>query len=133
MKRNSTVYVILAILFALFNVLAFVIPSEKTNLFWVAYGFTVVMFGVECAVLRMTFGKADGLPKLFLSWPILCVSVIYFFLQTGLFLLFKLCPGIQCWVAVVLCSVVLGAALVCIVATKVGTKLISNMDKPHKR
>lgn len=132
MKKNFTPYVILIILLALFHVFAFAIPSEKADLFWVAYGFTVAMFGVEGVVLYMTFAKA-ALEKLFLSWPILCVGAIYFLFQTGLFFLFKLCSGIPCWVAVVVCSLVFGAALICIVVTKVGTNLISNIDKAHKR
>ena len=133
MKKSFTPYTILAIMFALFNVFAFAVPSDKTPTFFVAYGFTVAMFVVELIVLSMTFSKSNSAPKQFLSWPLLCVGIAYFVIQTILFFPFKLSPNIPSWIAVIVFSLVFGVALICIIATKTSTKLIDNFDESHKR
>ena len=133
MKRNFTPYIMLAILFAVFNVFAFAIPSDKTVTFLVAYGFTVAMFFVEVIVLLMAFPKENASKKQFLSWPLICVGTAYFIIQTIVFFPFKLFPSIPCWIAVIVHSLVLGVALICIIATKTSAKLIGNYDEAHKR
>lgn len=133
MKKSFTPYTILVILFALFHVFTFAIPSNKTPTFWVAYGFTVAMFFVEAIILFMTFSKSHTPQKQFLSWPLICVGTAYFVVQTLLFFPFKLFPSIPPWIAVVVHSLVFGLALICMVATKASTKLISRFDEAHKR
>ena len=133
MKRNFAPYIILAILFAVFNAFAFAIPSDKTSTFWVSYGFTVAMFFVEVIVLPMAFPKDNTSKKQFLSWPLVCVGTAYFIIQTIIFFPFKLFPSIPCWIAIIVHSFVLGVALICIIATKTSTKLIGNYDEAHKR
>ena len=132
MKKTFTPYIILAILFGLFNVFAFAIPSHKTSTFWVAYGFTIAMFVVEVVVTLLTFPKNNTGKKQFLVWPLVCVGAIYFVIQTVLFFPFKLFPNIPSWIAVIAFSLVFGVALICIIATKASTKLISNFDEVHK-
>lgn len=133
MKKTLIPYTILAILFALFNIFAFAIPSDKTSTFWVVYGFTVAMFGIEIIVLLMTFPKSNTPEKQFLSWPILCVGAIYLVIQTVIFYPFKFFPHIPCWVAVIVSSLILAIALICLIAVKASTKIINNFDKAHKR
>lgn len=133
MKKSFTPYVILVLLFGLFNVFAFAIPSDKTSTFWVAYGFTVAMFCVEIIVLFMAFPKDHTPKKQFLSWPLICVGTAYFIIQTVLFFPFKLFPNVPSWIAVIVFSLVFGTALVCIIATKASTNLIKNYDETRKR
>ena len=133
MKRNFTPYIILSILFAVFNVFAFAIPSEKTSTFWVAYGFTVAMFFVEVVTLLMAFPKDNTAKKQFLSWPLIFVGTAYFIIQTIIFFPFKLFPSIPCWIAVVVHSVVICVAFICIIAANTSARLIGNYDEEHKR
>lgn len=133
MKKRFTPYIILAILFGLFNVFAFAIPSDKTSTFWVAYGFTIAMFCVEIIVLMMAFPKENSPEKHFLSWPLIFVGTAYFIIQTVLFFPFKIFPGIASWIAVIVFSLVFGIALICIIATKASTNVISTFDDAHKR
>ena len=47
MKKNNLMsYLSLGIVFVLFNVIAFVVPTDKTATFWTAYAFSVVAFAV---------------------------------------------------------------------------------------
>ena len=133
MKRSFTPYIILAILFAVFNVFAFAIPSDNTSTFWVAYGFTVAMFCVEVVVLLIAFSKDNTPKKQFLSWPRIYVGMVYFIIQTVLFFPFKLFPNIPSWIAVIVFSFLFGIELVCIIATKASTNLIKHYDDSRKR
>ena len=48
MKKNAFMsYLALGIIFALFNVIAFVVPTDKTATFWAAYVFSIVAFAVQ--------------------------------------------------------------------------------------
>ena len=132
MKKSFTPYVILALLFGLFNVFAFAIPSDKTSTFWVAYGFTIAMFCVE-VVLLMVFPKDNTANKQFLSWPLICVGTAYFVIQTIIFFPFKLFPSIPSWIAVIVCSLVCAIALICIIATKASANVINKYDEARKR
>ena len=60
MRRNNVLsYLALGIVFALFHVIAFVIPTEKTATFWTAYGFTVVAFAAQILLWKIAFSKDD--------------------------------------------------------------------------
>ena len=133
MKKSFTPYIILALLFGLFNVFDFAIPSDKTSTFWVAYGFTAAMFCVEVVVLLMAFPKENTADKQFLSWPLICVGTAYFVVQTVLFFPFKLFPNIPSWIAVIVFSLVCAIALICIIATKASANIINKYDESRKR
>ena len=57
MMKNKTPYIVIAIAFILFNVIAFAIPTEKASVFWIGYVFTVVAFAVQAFVWHLTIGK----------------------------------------------------------------------------
>ena len=42
MKNKNFGYVVLGILLVLVSIIAFVVPTEKTGTFWIAYIFTIV-------------------------------------------------------------------------------------------
>ena len=51
MKKNTKLaYAVLGVVFILFNVIAFTVPTEKTITFWVAYAFTVVAFALQIGI-----------------------------------------------------------------------------------
>lgn len=100
----------LAILLALFNVLAFVIPFARTAPFWLAYVFTTAAILLQAPVLWVSFRKGD--PKSWLyGFPIARVSGLYLAAQLVagalLMALSKACPV---WLAVVIEAVLLAAA-----------------------
>ena len=61
--KNKTPYIVIAIAFILFNVIAFAIPTEKASVFWIGYVFTVVAFAVQAFVWHLTIGKKAGTEK----------------------------------------------------------------------
>ena len=58
MKKNRLMpYLALGIAFALFSVIAFVIPTLKTAAFWTAYTFSVIAFVVQIPLWKIAFEK----------------------------------------------------------------------------
>ena len=57
MKNKNLGYGFLAILFVLLSAIAFVIPTEKTGTFWVAYIFTGIAIAAQIVIWKNAFGK----------------------------------------------------------------------------
>ena len=68
MKKYSA-YLALGILFVVFSIIIFVIPSEKTSTFWVAYAFSVAAFGMQIPVWKKALGQPN-LKSKFLGYPL---------------------------------------------------------------
>ena len=89
MKKNKLMsYLALGIVFALFNVIAFVIPADKTATFWTAYVFVVVAFLLQLLVWKVAFGKKDTLKSKFLGIPVIYVGATYLIVQLIVFAIF---------------------------------------------
>ena len=64
MKKNTPfAHIILAIVFVLMNVIAFAVPTDKTEAFWIAYAFTVISFIVQPFVWKLAFGREKELKR----------------------------------------------------------------------
>jgi len=85
-------YLTLGIVFALFNVIAFVVPTDKTATFWTAYAFTVVAFAVQIPLWKIALGKKDTLKSKFLGIPVIHVGITYLIIQLIAFAVFMIFP-----------------------------------------
>lgn len=133
MKENSNFgYITLGIVFALFNVLAFVIPTQKTPIFWTAYAFTVVAFALQFVFWYRAIGKSEALKSKFLGIPVIHVGIVYLIVQLIAFAIFMAAPTIPTWVAVIVCAVILAAAAVCCVAGEMATQEIDRVEQKVK-
>ena len=80
-SKRIIYYLIFGVVFALFNLLAFVIPSNKTATFWIAYAFTVIAFAMQIALREAVLRKDESLKSLFLGISVLHVGVVYLAVQ----------------------------------------------------
>lgn len=130
MKKNKALaYAVLAIIFALFNVIAFVIPTAKTATFWIAYVFTAVAFLSQIAIWKFAFNGANTLKSKFLGIPLVSVGSTYLFVQLIAFAVFMACPLIPGWVAVVVGTLILGISAICLIGTEVSRDEIGRVEK----
>lgn len=129
MKKKGTSYIVLTIVFALVNVIAFVVPTTKTATFWVAYAFTVVAFAAQIGVWSFSFKSKDKLKSKFLGIPIIAVGIYYLLVQIIVFTLFLIFPSIPTWIAVIVSAVILGVALICLIGTDVARNEIERVEK----
>ena len=88
MKKKVMAHAVLVIAFALFNVIAFAIPTEKTATFWIAYAFSVVAFAMQIGIWKFSFKGADTLKSKFLGIPLIFVGIAYLIVQIIAFAIF---------------------------------------------
>ena len=133
MKKNNLMsYLAFGIVFALFNVIAFVIPTEKTTTFWTAYIFTVVAFLLQALVWKVAFGKNDTLKSKFLGIPVVHVGITYLIIQLIAFAIFMIFPMLPTWLTIVVCSTILAISALCAIAGKSGLNAINRVEEKIK-
>ena len=134
MKKNKGLaYAILGIVFILFNIIAFVIPTEKTPTFWIAYTFIIIAFAVQIGVWKLAFGKTDTIKSKFLSIPIIHIGIVYLIAQLIAFAVFMAVPTLPAWIAVVVSVLLLGISAICLIATEAGRDEINRVEEKVQR
>lgn len=133
MKKNNLLsYLALGIVFALFNVLAFVIPTDKTTTFWTVYVFSVVAFAVQISLWKIALSKKDTLKSKFLGIPVIHVGITYLIIQLIAFVIFMIFPMLPVWLAVVVCSIILAISALCAIAGQAGANEINRVEEKIK-
>ena len=133
MKKNGLMYYLaLGIVFALFNVIAFVVPTDKTATFWIAYTFSVVAFAVQIPLWKIAFGKKDTLKSKFLGIPVIHIGITYLIIQLIAFAVFMIFPTLPVWLAVVVCSIILAISALCAIAGQAGANEINRVEEKIK-
>ncbi len=123
--KNKTPYIVIAILFVIYNVIAFVIPTTKTSAFWICYAFTVISFAVQAYVWYATIGKKQDLKSKLLGSSITYISAVYLAIQFVAFLIFMFVSSAPNWCAILVCVMILGISAVCMITTNAGTEMIT--------
>lgn len=123
--KNKTPYIVIAILFVLFNVTAFMIPTEKATAFWIGYVFTVIAFAVVGFVWYLTIGKKQDLKSKLLGSSVAYISAVYLAVQFVAFLVFLFVTSAPSWCAVLVCVLILGISAICMITTNAGTEMIT--------
>ena len=133
MKKNSLMsYLALGVVFALFNVIAFVIPTDKTPTFWTAYVFSVVAFAVQIPLWNIALGKRETPKSKFLSIPVIHVGLTYLIIQLIAFAVFMIFPTLPAWLAVIVCAIILAISALCTIAGQVGANEIKRVEEKIK-
>ena len=132
MKKKGLAYAVLVIAFALFNVIAFFIPTEKTATFWIAYAFSAIAFLLQIVIWKLAFKGTDTIKSKFLGIPLLSVGFRYLVIQVIAFAVFMIFPTLPTWIPVVVCSVILGGSAICLIGTETGREEINRVEEKVK-
>ena len=119
-KNQIRSIVTVVVIFAVYNVLAFVLPFKHTGLFWIGYSFGLVSIIVSMMILALAFGKNGTAKSSFYGFPIARIGVLYSAVQVPLsFLAMALAgiAGIPLWPFALLFILILAAAVLGTVAT----------------
>ena len=132
MKKNFKLYLAAwAIVLALFNVISFVVPAEKTNSFWIGYIFISLTFIVQLACSYSVF-KADNATKTFYNISLIkigYIGLIASFVVGGLCMLISPLPY---WVGVVICAIVLAANILSVLKATAAVAEVERIDNTVK-
>ena len=123
--KNKTPYIVIAMLFVLFNVIAFVIPTAKAPPFWISYVFTVIAFAVQAYVWYVTIGKKQDLKSKLLGSSVTYISAVYLAVQFVAFLIFMFVSSAPNWCAILVSVMILGVSAVFMITTNAGTEMIT--------
>ena len=133
-KNTTRVCIALAVVLAVFCVVAFALPFVKNGVFWVSLIMGVVAVAAQLYVMKTAFAKGESARSKFYGWPIARVGVIYLAAQLVLSLLFMgLAKWVPLWVVIVVCAVLLGAAVIGFIATDATRDEIERQDVKLKK
>ena len=135
MKKDTIRAVIVAVVaFVLYNLIAFLIPFDQTETFWLSYVFTIIAFMVVGVSVYMAFLKNPDAKSRFYGFPIARIGVIYAIAQVVASLLFMtLASVIVWWVALLMYAIGLGAAVIGLVAADAVADAIQQQDVKLKK
>ena len=128
-KGSGKGYLILGILFVLINIIAFVIPTLKTPVFWISYGFTVIAFALQIFIWKKSFSEKDILKSKFLGIPIVHIGIVYLILQIVSFAVFTALPMLPLWSAIVTDILILATCSVCMISADVARNEIDRVEE----
>lgn len=134
MKKNSGFISFLAvelIVLIVFNLLAFVIPFNRTPTFWFAYVFTMAAILISFGTSFYAFSgskrsKFYGISLIYISW-------IYLVVQVGVGILFMSLSTVPYQVPLLLCSIIMAAYLVGMIASDSAKEYIEEIDRTIKQ
>ena len=132
MKKNFKFYLVAwAIVLALFNVISFVVPAEKTTSFWIGYIFISLTFIGQLACSYSVF-KADNATKTFYNISLIkigYIGLIASFVVGGLCMLISPLPY---WGGVVVCAIVLAANILSVLKATAAVAEVERIDSKTK-
>ena len=134
MKKDGTrVAIVSLIVFALYNLIVFVIPFSHTESFWLSYAFTLVAFAVMVASIYIAFIKNPDAKSRFYGFSVARVGVIYFGAQLAVSLFVMILADVFGWkLPLLVYAIGLGAALVGLVSTEAVVTHIKTLENTQK-
>ena len=122
-------YLALGVAFLLFNLIAFLIPVQRSVSFVIAYIFATVAFVVQIFIWRLSVKRDRSLKSLLLGFPIVYIGAIYLGIQVVASFCFIAVPVVPPWLVILVCSVILGIAVICMIATDAARDEIVRIDE----
>lgn len=128
MKKTFNYYAIVwTICFALFNVIAFIIPETFGNSFWTGYIFIALAFIGQLICSYVAF-KTETIKKLFYNVPIISISytgLVAMIVAGGLTMSIS---GLLYWVGIIVCLLVLGITSILVISANFTAQTVSDID-----
>lgn len=126
-------YGMLAVLLAVFSVVAFAIPFEKNTVFWIGYGCGVFAILFQLVIFRISFRQEDARSR-FYGFPVARLGIGYLVLQLVLSVAeIALARFLPAWVALILNALLLGLALIGCVTADTMREEILRQDRALKK
>ena len=134
MKKNvGRGIAVLVILLVVFSVISFVIPFEKTTVFWIAYLCGVVATLLQAYFFRSAFGGSESAKSKFYGFPIARVGVIYLAVQMIVSLAeIALARFLPVWTVIILNVLILAAALIGCITVEAARDEVVRQDTNRK-
>ena len=114
-KNASRGLIVLAIVLAVFSLIAFAIPFAHTAVFWIAYGFGVLAILFQLYIFKTSFAGNGDAKSRFYGFPIARLGIYYLVAQLILSVIeFALAGLIPAWPAIIVNVLVLAFVLIAV-------------------
>ena len=133
-KETLRALVAAAILLAVYNLIVFLIPFERYEVFWISYGFTLVALVIAGAAVYSALLKDPKAKSRFYGFPIARIGVVYGLAQVIVSLI-AMAAGewIPGWVAALVYAVGLAAAVLGLMGAEAVRDEIQVQDEKLKK
>lgn len=129
MQNNKLLTIIaLLLVMALFNLIVFIVPFSKTDVFWISYAFGMFAILFQVVIYRIAWRKATSLKSKFLGIPILQVGLFYAAIQLTSTAVFMLLSHVPFQVPVIINSILLVACILALIAIEIGRDVLTPID-----
>lgn len=122
-KKQKQAAAILLITVIVFSLVVFFIPFRKGAAFWIAYISELLAIALQIPIFKLAYDNADDLKSRVLGFPVFRVGYIYLAVQTIasviLFALGGIFKSFPAWIAVIVCVIILSAAIICSIAADI--------------
>lgn len=121
-------YVALAVGFGVVSAVAFCVPTEKAESFWVSYLFTLAAFALQVLFWKAAFSGKNAPARNFLGIPLAYLGTAYLVVQIAVFALFVFLPAAPLWSALLVNVLVCGVFALCLIGAHVGRGVIQQTE-----
>ncbi len=133
-KNGKRGYIILAVVFVVWSVIAFAPPFSKTAVFWMAYLFGVVSIAFQIYVFKIAFDKGEDAKSRFYGFPIAKIGIAYLGVQLLISLIEIIVAAfLLTWVALLINVIILALAFVGCIAAETMRDEIEKQDVSLKK
>lgn len=125
-KNASRGLIVLAIVLAVFSLIAFAVPFAHTAVFWIAYGFGMFAILFQLYIFKTSFAGNGDAKSRFYGFPIARLGIYYLVAQLILSVIeMALASLIPAWPAIIINALALAFALIgCITAETMRDEIV---------
>jgi signal transduction histidine kinase len=117
-KNQKRILAVIAIVFVAFTVIAFALPFNKNEIFWLSYIFAIISIFAQIYVLKVAFDGAYSAKSKVYGFPIAQIGVIYMCVQLVSSIIFMTQYSVApIWLAVVIYVLLLALACIGFIST----------------
>jgi len=134
-KKRIKELVVFGIIFAIYNMLVWVIPFKRTGVFVIMYIFALISIICFAASYFIAFDRSKTLKSKFLSFPIFRIGLIYMAVQLSVSTVFMILSSfipIYGWIALIPCVLILTFVIIKTVTIDIAREKIEDIAIQEK-
>ena len=129
LKATILGYLSILITFILFSAIAFALPVNRDNTFWILYSFTSIAIIVQTYIWNISFKNSTSLKSKFFGLPIANVGGIYLILQLIVFARLISIPNFPDWLSFIICAFLFGITLLIVIGAEAARSEILRVEE----
>jgi len=131
-KNGLLTGIIYLVLFGVFNMLAFLIPFDRNEVFWISYAFICLAFILQIAGTLETFRNL-GAKAVFYGIPLFSLSIFYFIAEIFVGFIFMIFTQAPLTIVIMLQAILLAGYVIVAILAVMARDNVKSMDDNIRR